>query len=481
MSKKISSKLRAFGLLLNRIFSSKYFTYAIIIIFVLQAIYILFSVKIGVPPDELTHIRFIEFYAKQENLSPIISSQTDSFALGDVTREVSYLYHYLMSLVLRITELAGLSAYVFLRFAGLAMTVATLFFVIRTAKLLEVPNKVIATSLLVVTNMAQFLLMSIAINNDNAIWLLTAASIFVLVKLWQSKTGQLRYLLWLVVLLVFGVIIKKTFMPLALIFTLTATYYLWQNRNKFKDLFASFKFIEIVMSLIIIVGIGLVGERVGINLIKYNKIDAVCDQIHSVENCKNYGVYRRNFELYETAGTRTREINILQFKLAWAQKTVARSFGVQAWPGEIETPVVFNLSVIALLTLALVYGLKNWRSDTATLLILAVSLYYIVFNMLVNYSLYKRWGVFDLALQGRYIFPILVPLVIFSTYILWRGLGAQGLTRLRMPLAIVVISSVIFVSGLQLFVSDTRFISNPIKPVIIFNSSNAISKYEPGY
>ena len=97
----------------------------IYILFIIQAVYIAMSMKIGIPPDELTHIRFIEYY-RDHSLSPFITEQHSGFAIGDVTREVSYLYHYLMSLLLRVLPFSMLNEYIILRFVGIGLSLLTL-------------------------------------------------------------------------------------------------------------------------------------------------------------------------------------------------------------------------------------------------------------------------------------------------------------------------------------------------------------------
>src|SRR5262245_11585955 len=85
-------------------------------LFVAQALVLVFVVRVGTPPDENNHIRFIEFYANH-SLSPIFTDQiqTPTSTLGDKTREVDYLYHYTMSMVYRVSPLPTDGTYTLIR------------------------------------------------------------------------------------------------------------------------------------------------------------------------------------------------------------------------------------------------------------------------------------------------------------------------------------------------------------------------------
>ena len=83
---------------LLKFFESRKCTKIILIIFVVQAVYVALSFKFGVPPDERTHLGFIKFYAGN-SLDPFINAQNSNFYVGEVTRDPSYMYHYLMRLV----------------------------------------------------------------------------------------------------------------------------------------------------------------------------------------------------------------------------------------------------------------------------------------------------------------------------------------------------------------------------------------------
>jgi hypothetical protein len=80
------------------------FFYAIVVLLVAQAVWIALSGRYPMAFDEDFHLGIIRLYA--HHLNPFwnnLPSGTD--ALGAVTRDPSYLYHYLMSFPYRLIEL----------------------------------------------------------------------------------------------------------------------------------------------------------------------------------------------------------------------------------------------------------------------------------------------------------------------------------------------------------------------------------------
>ncbi|MBP7835102.1 hypothetical protein KA025_03390, partial [Candidatus Saccharibacteria bacterium] len=64
----------------------------------IQAVVVALSVRVGYPPDELYHIRFIEYLANN-GPSPFTGAQKNAFYLGDISRIPEYLYQYIMSFI----------------------------------------------------------------------------------------------------------------------------------------------------------------------------------------------------------------------------------------------------------------------------------------------------------------------------------------------------------------------------------------------
>src|SRR5580765_1995288 len=93
------------------ILSSQKFFYFVLGFFVFEAAWLAFSGQYPMAFDESFHFGIIQVYS--HHLSPFITSQpSESFAWGAITRDPSYLYHFLMSFPLRFVAFFFKSGYV---------------------------------------------------------------------------------------------------------------------------------------------------------------------------------------------------------------------------------------------------------------------------------------------------------------------------------------------------------------------------------
>ena len=76
-------------------------------IFLVVTLFQVFTAPLGAVPDEAYHYRAIQQHATQ--WSPVLNNQTDFVLTGDLTRNPSYLYHYVFSFPYRLLTHFNLS------------------------------------------------------------------------------------------------------------------------------------------------------------------------------------------------------------------------------------------------------------------------------------------------------------------------------------------------------------------------------------
>ena len=450
-------------------------------LFLIQAIYLVFMVPIGVPPDELAHIRIVEQYVQQEKPLPTITEQTNH-SLGDITRNTDYFYHYALSLLARILPVDGLALYVVFRLVSVCIVFATLVAGARLIRRLGASEAVTTVGLLIVTNFAQFLFMSAAINQDQVVWLGATVGALLLVRLWQKINVVDMLLLTNVVL--FAAISKKTFLPIAVLFGVVLLALILRQRKQFakvvKEAAKQWKPAVVVLGLLAMVGIGLNVERFGYNIVTYKQISVACDKIHTYEQCMEHGVFRRNANLRTEKPVEFTPQPITEFAPYWHYSNYRGVFGTQGWNGRaMPDPWAYDVLLAittASLALGIAYYVRWWRRPES--LIFMASLVYIAVQMSVNYGVYLTYGAQGLALQGRYIFPIIVPLVLVLVY-MW-SLALRRWRTLRSMLAIGVVVLILAQSGMSAIIRSNLYTDTPLQPVVLFDPDNAISGYEPG-
>lgn len=453
-------------------------------LFLVQALYLVFMIPIGVPPDELAHIRVAEQYVEQNEWSPVLKEQT-LYSIGEITRNTDYFYHYVLSLFMRIIPLEGVPLYASLRVLSVITVLLTFFAGARLMRRLGASEAVTTVGLLIVSNIAQVLFMSAAINQDQLTWLATTLGAFLLVRLWQKLTAV--DVLALTSVILFGAIIKKTFLPIAVLFGLVMLALVIYRRKAFapevKKAFTHWRPAVIILSIVVLLGVGLNVERFGTNIIQYQQISVSCNKVHTHEQCLEHGVYRRNDRLTNDKPLEFNPIPLTEFVPFWYYRNFLGVFGTQGWNGRALPDTWAYYTFLSITTVALlvglVYSVRRWRRPES--LIYFASLGYIVVQLAVNYNMYLTYAAQGLALQGRYIFPIIVPLVLVLTMILHKALKRWSLVPVGSALlSIAVVSLLFWQSGLAVIVRSDLYTTTPLQPVILFDPDNAISPYEPG-
>jgi hypothetical protein len=422
-------------------------------LFVIQAVVLVCVTGIGVPPDEQNHIQFIEYYA-QHSLSPIITHQHPTYHLGDKTRELDYLYHYIMSLVYRVVPLATTGKYIAIRLFSVVFGLLSFLLLAKILKRIGVAAGVITSTFLILANLPMILMMSSAVNNDVLVWLGMLLGIFLLLRLWQEPT--VLDFLWLIALSIVGGLVKRTLLPLGILFTFLAIIVLVQHFYAIMAQLKQFDWRICLAITIIILGSGLFVERVGGNIIHYHALTPSCEQVNDPDICSVFWPHIRAKTLAEQ---KPESITPLPFfAIEWFYNSIGNVADIQTqdWdhivmPAWWETPLL-----VFFLVTGLAYGLyddrmrlgdtKNDQTSRWRLYVLLIGLYFMAIHLVVNYQSYLDIKFFGIALNGRYIIPSLLPLAGLACFY-WAKLLARHQRWLAL-ITIVVILSTVFGAGL---------------------------------
>lgn len=382
---------------------SKYFIYVTMAWFVLQGSFMAATTRFAIPPDERYHQTFIELY-RGNNGSPFLSGPQVGYEwLGDVTRATSYLYHYVFAQLSSIND--GL---VFLRLLNVAMGAATIYLFYRLLKQLEVSRLATGLSVFMLANTLMFVWLSAAINYDNAMILLAMASMLLLVSFMKKPTINIGLGLLLVTAL--AVLVKFSFVPLGLPLLATAIYYAAKNRQilgkNLKYQYAHRKVSTVVLSLGLLFATGLVAERYIGNLIHHNSFMPSCQKIQTEAYCSNNPIVQRSKFIKENpVEPEYNQVTYVPTWLKFMRDSTFSAAGHQRSPAFIP----INAGILLLCLAALVaFGLKlNWRKDNLLVYLVVAGLVYVLAVYFVDYKAYARSGRLGLAVQGRYLFPVL--------------------------------------------------------------------------
>ena len=418
--------------------------FLIFVYFLSRLLFFAVSINPYVPPDEVDHLGISQYYAHSLLLP---TNSIDSFRFGPVTNE-PWLYYFLMGKALSL-NVFPMQEILFLRLINILLGIFTVFFSLKTVQLLT-KNRLAHLLLIVfITNTPMFSFLSASINYDNLANLLAVLAIYMLFQFKEDR--KLTQLLSFGIIILLGILTKLAFLPLAVVLALILIPQLFSRidlKSRGKQII-----LGLVFTLLAILSIQLYGH----NIIAFKNINPGCEQILSTEQCMEWRIFARQRIIGDyRAGTTTKaeaisqamkinhpaekrdtlylieitkpnqlqktrpkpKLNRLQYSVNWTQLMSQRFFWIMGHIAMHKQPTQ-NLPYIIIffgsLGLIIKSIIKRQFSDYQLILLGAFLFYALVLMQYQNYSNYIHSGVLALAVQGRYLFPVLVPLYLLIT------------------------------------------------------------------
>lgn len=432
--------------------STKFFI-AILAALVVQAVWLAFSAYYPLPFDEYVHVGNIQIYAQQ--WSPFIAEQPAYASIyGDITREASYLYYYLMSFPYRFFELFTDNEMILIiatRLINIAFVVGGLILFRKLLMAWGLPKRVTRIALLafVMTPIIPFL--AAHVNYDNLMFLLAPLFLLTATRLITDNQDFVRRLMLFALLGMSTVLVKRTFLLLAGIVAVYVAVAIWRRNGAkllkiLRDSWHKTRkgWVFVCLSLLLLTVTGLFAERYGGNVLNYGSIWPKCHEVQSREVCAEFGPWHRDY--VAIAWLRPSEPpfgNPASFTQYWLDRMidgyyVLFSHAADAPPrpgdpfggvqGKGMLPLPLSVGYVALVVglAAVVWQSKRiWRNRYLRFGII-ISAGYLVALWAFNYKSYLDRGMAQ-AIQARYTYPILI--IIFALMI---QAGSWSLDNLKL-------------------------------------------------
>lgn len=384
--------------------------YGIFIFFSLITIFFVFKLRMGLSPDSFYHLEVSRAYS---TTLTIPQNTPDTYQWRDITR-IAYLYFWINGRILNINN-GFLNEVILLRLINVIYSFGTLFFTYLLSK--EVlKNKwlrLLPTFLL--ANTLMFLFISSSINYDNLGNFLSVLGIYLFVKFVKSKL-DIKYLLYMLIVLSLGTLTKYTILPLAFILVILSLIQIFLKREILKDI----KWRDSILLLLPLLILAILNIQIyGINIIRYGGLEPRCDQILTHEQCLTNGVYYRDLITYpakqiEGFGYITqlikdgqRESPLIYF-VYWIWSIVGKIYGIMG-DSSLEISNILKVFYLSFLSLGVFFTFRFYKKwDRLDKYLIGIFLFYTLVLFLVqNYNMYLKHNHMYLALQGRYLFPVL--------------------------------------------------------------------------
>ena len=411
--------------------SAKNFFLFLVALFVVQAVWIALSGRYPMAFDEDFHLGIIKLYVNQ--WSPFFVHQpSGSNVFGELTRDPSYVYHYIMSFPYRLTNSLFHNEFInimTLRFFSIGFVVSGLFIFRRVLEYTKASAALINVVFLffILTPLVTF--EAAQINYDNMLIPLVGLAI-----LWSlqfvtdlKQTGRFNSVLLLstLSLCIFASLVMYLFLPLfvvILFYLLVNTLYFYKGRGQVlaniwhgavKSFLTYSKIVRIATASIFIIASGLFLQMYGYNLVKYHEPVPDCAQVLSANDCRSYGVWNRDFMYAQTKTTVSK--NPIVFTGSWMSTYFCSFFfpingsfsGFQLLKS--PAPIYWTSLTIFWTGIALTIIFARRIFNTHVMIFIgALMMALLVALWLNNYSDYIHLGQ-HVAEQGRYVLIVLLP------------------------------------------------------------------------
>jgi hypothetical protein len=426
--------------------------------FVLESVWIACSARYPMAFDEDFHLGVITIYS--HHWLPFLHSQPDNaMQYGALQYDPSYLYHYLMSFPYRIiAAFTGNLAtqVILLRLLNVAMAASGVWL------FRSVLRKAGTSASLTHTMLALFVLIPVMpslagqINYDNMLLPLAALLCLLTFAVYndlQQRRVNLRAFLLLAVVCMLGSLVKYPFLPFVAASSLfIAGAAAWHFKGNYRQLpgalAASYKImtprLRIGLAVLVIVSSGLFIQRYGVNLVKYHTPVPECDAVLSETECMSYSPWARNYQFAQAKTHITRSPP--SYTWYWLQALHYRLFFTIDGPADeyrnYPPPLLPSAAVVAIAISGIIAALLYWRKvfSGQPFIIFFVFLVVLYCGVLwsQNYAQYLETGE-PVAINGRYLLPVLLPLGAVFGRALRLVMGHQPVLKAAMASAAIVL------------------------------------------
>lgn len=418
----------------------------VILVFAICALYLAFNLKMGISPDSSYHLEVSQAYSTTLGIP---QNTPDTYKWRDITR-IPYLSLWINGRILNLNEITfNFNEIFLLRFFNVLASIGTLIFMYLISKKFIKSRWGEILPVFLLSNTLMFVFLSSSINYDNLALFFCTGAIYYFVKYLQNSR-VVKNTLYMWVFLLLASLTKEMVLPLAFILVIIWFVILLRKRVLRKEFFKQFrKFVPIFLLLVTIVLVVLNLKLYGRNVLEYGELVPKCTDILTHEQCLENGVYYRDIYkipvVFEGNLTEAfpliingERIGPLRYIPFWVVETSRKIFGIMG-----DRSLFMKYEYLPPYFIYFFIGIylifKNRKKlITEDKALISISLFYmLVLIYYHNYQTYIKQNWKDLALQGRYVFPVLgIMYIIFSKYFL--KIKNKKLLRILMGILIVL-------------------------------------------
>lgn len=395
--------------------------------FLFYAIFVAALLKPGIIPDEPAHFVFSKYFSTSLGIPADVM---ETYRLGWYIEQNPFLFYWINGRIIDLLELIRPSIsdhqlLFSLRLANVLYSLGTIWFCLLISKAL-IKNKwwqLLPVFLLTHTLMYTFL--SGGISYDNLANLFSMAGIYLLIRVLKNRDFLTNSMGWIISIMA-GCLVKYTILPLALIMSLSWVVYYFINKEEIhNNLVVNSKKVIVLGIVFLLLFLGNLSIY-GLNLITYRKLLPSCSDLLTAEQCSISPYTQRYNEIALDQKITIGESialgypdPITYFIDSWIPNMLYRIYGILAHESYFPTQTVTLMRLLFLWLLLIAVRYIKIK-DHALLLfsLIGIFVFYAMVLFVTNYNSELVYGFKQIAMQGRYLFPVIgIPYALIAWFL----------------------------------------------------------------
>ena len=375
----------------------------------------------GIIPDEPAHLILSEHFSTTLGIPPDVP---ETYSLGYIGHK-PFLYYWLNGRFLNVVKLFIPNISEWKQFKALRVlnvlysTLAVIFCYLISKEVFENPWwRILVTFLLINTLMFAFL--SGGVNYDNLINFLAFAGIYFLLRTINEKPFFENSIIWLIFISA-GTLVHQKVLPLALITVIVWILYVVKNRRHidFSPKW-TWKLSGLVAVLIVLFVLNL--SIWGINLIKYRALRPSCNEILTEDQCNLSPFVARSEQL--NLPKKLTLVDVVEKGYPdpleyvwnyWTASMLSRIYGIMGHKHYFPDLIITFYRL--LITWVIFMAIRYWKKNSYLINgLLSIFVFYLITLLAFNYNNELVSGFKHVAIQGRYIFPVISIAYVLIVY-----------------------------------------------------------------
>jgi len=419
----------------------------IILFFNFYSIFLAKKLSLGIIPDERTHILISFQFSKTLGIPP---STDEIVRTGSFIEQKPYLFYWINGRVINSLQLffpllSDFQIIFFLRILNVIYSTSTIIFTYLISK--ELINnkwwKIFPAFLL--TNTLMYVFLSGGVSYDNLANLFSLAGLYFLVRVFNGKDFYQNSFLWMINICL-GTLVKMPIIPLAFSMVIVWIFFVLRNREKISHINMSEIYNYVLFLILLFLVIGNI-KIYGVNLYRYGALEPKCEQVLSKSLCELSLFHIRLQELgleHKLSVIESIQLGYPQpisyFFDSWINHMLIRIYGILGHLVYYPHLIVIFYRLLFFWCFAI--ALKYIRKLPFPLFsIFGIFFFYTITVFITNYNYELTFGFKQIAIQGRYIFPVISLFYVLLTYII------MHITNSKIKLLTLAYTLILFILG----------------------------------